>query len=193
MLLCLGYPFEISGIYTELSNLNKKIINACSVKCAMWFILPCFTDFNTFIQILNLSKLQQWEAKMTICDTCGTKPRIIPVLEILYIFEAKIKINCPTPPPFRSSQHRLTFLTSALDWRFSASCWQSCSPQPSWPTLSPSSEALQRAWPAATPKSCGLFTLSFLASWASFLRNLVSCYCLMHKFWLAVHNSESNF
>lgn len=77
--------------------------------------------------------------------------------------------------PLRSSQPKRTSPTSAQDWRFSASCWQCCSPQPSWLTSSRSSGASLRAWPAAIPKCYVLSTPFFLVSWVSSQLSLVSC------------------
>lgn len=77
--------------------------------------------------------------------------------------------------PLRSSQPKRTSPTSAQDWRFSASCWQCCSPQPSWLTSSRSSGASLRAWPVAIPKCCVLSTPFFLVSWVSSQLSLVSC------------------
>lgn len=99
----------------------------------------------------------------------------ICVVDLLVLLSAPLCL-------LRSSQPRQTSPTSAQAWRFSASCWQCCSPQPSWPTLSHFSGASPHAWPVAIPKCCVLSTPFFLASWASSRPSPVSWQWFISKF-----------
>lgn len=161
--LCVEYWFLSCLEFIWNKNLNDSFI--CWWICTIFFFALFWVVYSCF---KNISLDIFLDSRITWVMMSGK-----------YFILLFLPLFCSLYCPLRNSQLRLTSLTFALDWRFSASSWQCFSPQPSWPILNPSSGASLHAWPAATPKSFELFIPSFLASWATFPPNPVSCQCLM--------------
>lgn len=161
-------------LISELSGIKKNGCFIC-LQMKLHYCLYCFvlalgawlkryiSIFFFFFRYEAFIEKSKW---ISICFKSNTKKMCFIDLPLI--------VSTPFWP-LRSSQPKRTSPTSAQDWRFSASCWQCCSPQLSWLTSSRSSGASLRAWPAAIPKCCVLSTPFFLVSWVSSQLSLVSC------------------
>lgn len=160
-------------LISELSGIKKKtrLFHLSADEIALLSILLCFSigrlakkiHINNFFFFFRYEAFIEKSKWISICFKSNTKKNDLPLIMSTPFW------------PLRSSQPKRTSPTSAQDWRFSASCWQCCRPQPSWLTSSHSSGASLRAWPAAIPKCYVLSTPFFLVSWVSSQLSLVSC------------------